>query len=108
MFELALLIGLLGALILTVVFFKIVFAILLWPLKLLFFLAAGVLQLILLPFQFVGGILLAVLFLPLLLLGTVFFVGIGVPLLVILGIGLAVWIIGGLLALLGGVLFGGC
>jgi hypothetical protein len=108
MFELALLIGLAGALLLMAVFFKIVFAILVWPLKVTFLVVAGIFQLILLPFQFLGGIVFAILFLPLLLLGTVLLVGVGVPLLAILGIGLAVWIVGGILALLGGLLFGGC
>jgi hypothetical protein len=108
MIELALLFGLLGALLLMALFFKIVFAILFWPIKAVFWILGGILQLILLPFQLVGGILFAILFLPLLLLGTVFLFGIGVPLLAVLGLGLAVWIVGGILALLGGLLLGGC
>jgi len=108
MLELALLAGLLGGLLLMALFFKVVFAILLWPFKLVFWILAGVFQLVLLPFQFLGGILFVILFLPLLLLGGVVLLGVGVPLLAILGLGLAVWIIGGILAIVGGAFFGGC
>lgn len=107
MLELALFVALLGVLLLMALFFKVVFAVLVWPLKAVFWILAGIVQLVFLPFQIVGGILFAILTLPLLLLGAVFLVGVGVPLLAILGLVLAVGIIGGILAILGGLL-GGC
>lgn len=108
MIELALLIGLLAGLLLLGLFFKVVFAILLWPLKAVFWVLGGLFHLILLPFQFLGGLLFAVLFLPLVLLGGLLLLGVGAPLLAILGIALAFWVVGGLLAIVGGLLFGGC
>jgi hypothetical protein len=108
MIELALLLGLVGGLLLLALFFKVTLAVLFWPLKAVFWVLGGLFSLILLPFQFLGGLLFAVLFLPLLLLGMVLVVGLGAPLLVILGVALALWIVGGVLAILGGLLFGGC
>ncbi|MBZ0267907.1 hypothetical protein K8I85_07115 [bacterium] len=108
MIELALFLGLLGGLLLLAFFFKVVLAIVFWPLKALFWVLGGLLTLVLLPFQFLGGLLFAVLFLPLLALGLVVMVGVGAPLLAILGIALAVWVVGGLVAIVGGLLLGGC
>lgn len=109
MFELALLaLGLFAALFLLGVFFKLIVAVLIWPLKAVFWLAAGLLKLILLPFQFIGGIVFAVLVLPLIVLGVVMALGVGVPLLLIFGIALMLWIVGSVLALIGSVFLGWC
>ena len=106
MIELALFLGVLGGLVLLALFFKVVFAIVLWPLKALFWVLGGILALILLPFQFLGGILFALVILPLMLVGMVLLLGVGVPILAILGVALAIWIVGGMLAILGGLLLG--
>jgi len=109
MIELALLLGLLGGLLLLAVFFfKVTMAIVFWPLKAVFWILGGLLTLVLLPFQFLGGLLFALLFLPLLVLGIVVTIGVGAPLLAILAFAVAIFVVGGLLAILGGLLFGGC
>lgn len=105
MIELLLLIG---AFVLLVLFFKVVAAILIWPLKALFWVLGGLFTLILLPFQIVGGLLLAVLLMPVLLAGFVLVVGVGAPLLAVLGVGVVILAVVGTLALLGGLLLGGC
>lgn len=108
MIELALILGLIAAAFLFVVFFKVAVAIIIWPIQAVFWLLGGLFKLILLPFQFVGGILFAVLVLPLIVLGVVLACGVGIPLLAILGVALALWIVGSVLALIGSLFLGWC
>ncbi len=107
MLELAVLAGIILGLILLGSFLEFVFLLLLWPLKLAFALVAGLFKLILLPFQIVGGLLFAVIVLPLLILGIIAAVTVGLPVVLILGVVLFVWIVGSLLACIGGALLGG-
>ena len=106
MLELLMVLGIVLGVIALVATAKVALAILLLPFKVLFWALAGVFKLILLPFQFLGGLILAVILLPLLLLAIPLLLGIGLPLLVIFGILLTFWIVGGILALVGSVLCG--
>ncbi len=87
---------------------RFLFAVLLLPFKLLFFALGAIVQLVLLPFQILGGAILLLVFLPLLLIGLPVLLGLGLPLLVLAG-GLGVlFLIGAGLCALGSVLFGWC
>jgi hypothetical protein len=102
--ELLILLGLVACLVLFVLFAKVLFAILFLPFKILFFVLGGLLQLIFLPFQLLGGLLAMFLLLPLLGLGFALTLAVGIPLLlfvtgmlVVLGLFVGgAWLLGGL------------
>ena len=85
---------------------KFVLTLLLLPLKAAFWLLGALFQLVLLPFQIIGGLLLALLFVPLLLIGLPILLGIGLPLLVIGGLFGGLLLIGAAFCALGGLIFG--
>lgn len=75
--------GLVIGLVLVAVFFKVVFAILVWPLRALFWLLGGLFHLILLPFQLLGIAMLAIVAVPMLLIGLPIVLAMGIPVLLL-------------------------
>lgn len=108
MFELLVILGLVAGVVVLASVFKVALVVLLWPIKALFWLIGGLFKLILLPFQFVGGIVFAMIFLPLLAIALCLAVGLGAPLLALLAIAIVLWVVGAVLSLVGSLLFGWC
>lgn len=99
--------GLLAALFLLAGFvLKVVFTVLLWPFKTLFWLLGGLFSLIVLPFQLLGGLLMLLVLVPLAIAAVPLVLGIGIPLIlvgvvllpVLLVVALGCWIVGAIFA----------
>ena len=97
--------GLFAGLVVLVVFFKIIFAIVVWPFRLLFWILGGLFSLLLLPFQLLGVAMLGLLLLPMLILGLPLLLVVGIPVIVIAAIALPLILVGGGLLLVGKLLF---
>lgn len=106
MFELFVLACVVAALALFAGLAKLLFSILLLPFKAVFWVLGALFQLVLLPFQILGGLLLALLFVPLVLIGLPVLLGVGLPLLVIGLLFGGVLLAGAALCALGGLIFG--
>jgi hypothetical protein len=108
MLELLILAGVLLALAVFAGIARFLIAVLLLPFKIVFFLIGAAFHLVLLPFQILGGLILALIFLPLLVIGLPLLLGLGVPLLLLAG-GLGIlFLAGAVCCALGGLFFGGC
>jgi hypothetical protein len=87
---------------------KVAFAILFFPIAAFFWLVGGALKILFLPFQLLGGLILALVLLPLLLIGLPLLIGVGVPLALAAIALVGLWIVGSVFCLVGGLLFGWC
>ena len=106
MLELFAIFGLVAVLVLVLLFFKVLFALLLWPFRVAFWLIGALIALVLLPFQLVGGALLLVLLVPAVLVGLPLLLVVGVPLLIVGGALLGVGLLVGGIAAVGGLILG--
>lgn len=97
--------GLVAGLAVLAVFFRIIFAIVTWPFRLLFWILGGLFSLLLLPFQLLGAALFVILLLPALLIGLPILLVVGVPVLVIGAIALPLILVAGGLLLVKSLLF---
>jgi hypothetical protein len=104
MIEILVLLGLIFGVILLAAAAKLVFALVAGLLHGVFWIVGGLFKLILLPFQLLGGLVLAALLLPLLLVAVPVLLAVGVPLLLVgagftclLALGLVVAVFAGLL-----------
>jgi hypothetical protein len=102
MFELLVLAGVIGLLIVGALFFRLILKIVFFPFTILFWVLAGMFQLLLLPFKVVGGLIVLLIFLPLALVGLPLLLGFGIPLLIgLIGL-IGFWLLGSLICLAGG------
>ena len=104
MLEFLFLVALLSGVVLVALFAKVAFGILCWPFKALFWILGGLFALLLLPFQLLGAVILAVIAIPLVVLGLVLAVGVALPVLLVVGAVVMVALVLGGIAAVGALL----
>jgi hypothetical protein len=106
MFELLVLAGLIGLLIVGALFCRLLLKIIFFPFVALFWVLGGIFGLLILPFKILGGLVVFLIVLPLALVGLPLLLGLGLPILFgLLGL-VGFWLIGSLVCLAGGFLCG--